>query len=434
MVVLSFIDSILGTSISKQTELLKNIQNCHCIIVSSITMGCLYSYYYLQNAYIMKYNFMVIAGQCLLDLLITDKPDIIFHHIVTISLCLFDLQYVPIISNTGFDINNNRAIMVMTELSTVFLVLGDWLKNHSKLLQSINNTCFISSFFIIRLYMVPVYMLLDSQYIQEINKYSTPYTIVWLCYQTSLCSFMFLNIYWGTLILKKLVKYIRPYLYIFTYSHNEYLLQYTYMFSPFISVYAYMPLTNTYYIIDIIGQSILAVSSMFYHNKLYQILIHSPIDYKIMILNRDLFHYYLDDIVSIHLRAFLCVMVSLLQRPIISLHMTMSILFMILFSHCFTLYHYIQYCIRIISNNGKLNYGDINDDHDFMLIPVLVNIIINMMNSNNYQSSYHNMMSLFMILNVLKIKPFYELNHFLLHLCLLYQTYGLSLCNKDFIS
>jgi hypothetical protein len=345
---LSFIDSIFGTSMSKQTELLKNIQNCHCIVVSSITMYCLYNHYYLQNVYIMKYNFMLISGQCLLDLLITDKPEIIFHHIVTLSLCSFDLQYVPIISNTGFDFNNNRAIMVMTELSTIFLVLRDWLKNYNKLLQSVNDICFISSFSIIRLYMVPVYMLLNGQYIQEINKYTTPNTIVWLCYQTSLCSFMFLNIYWGTLIVKKLVKSIRPYLYIFTYTNNEYLLQYTYMFSPFISVYAYMPLTNTYYIIDIIGQSILAVSSMFYHNKLYQILTYSPVDYKINILNTDIFHYYLDDIVSIHVRAYLCVVVSLLTKPIISTPITIIILSVTLFSNCFTLYHYLQYCLFVL--------------------------------------------------------------------------------------
>jgi len=97
---------------------------------------------------------------------------------------------------------------------------------------------------------------------------------------------------------------------------------------------------------------------------------------------------------------------------------------------CTAIYNYYAFAFDMIENNQKLVYAGKSTFmcHAFN-VPILFNTIISIIYSNTIVNAHHNLLSILLIISCMFIKPGYELNHTLLHLCLIYQTYSLSMGN-----
>ena len=144
------------------------------------------------------------------------------------------------------------------------------------------------------------------------------------------------------------------------------------------------------------------------------------------VLSPSIRPYYIADLMSIHLRTFFY------QVSKFSPFYPMGILGIggILGFQCTAIYNYYAFVFDMIEDNRKLVYAGKSTlmCHAFN-IPILFNIILSIVYSNTIVNAHHILLSMLLIIACMFIKPGYELNHTLLHLCLMYQTYSISMAN-----
>ena len=104
----------------------------------------------------------------------------------------------------------------------------------------------------------------------------------------------------------------------------------------------------------------------------------------------------------------------------------------LLYMHLCSLFHFYHDILDNILSKTAIIYASKDRLIEYVVrAPIFIEILITIMHSNSLVASNHNLISLFGIILLLHIKPFYELNHFVLHILLLYQTYGLTVCNNS---
>ena len=418
------IDYCFGTNCQNHS-IIKNIQNVNTSIVSGFTMISILHYLINGSHSLFPYTLKMVITHCAVDMFLTGKFDMIIHHIITIHLGSFILS-----KSLPMDIVHFETMVVLsTELSSIFLVGRDYMSKESPYYK-INEYMFLVSFFYFRLYLLPKHLLFGtfineffSEYLDNGEKIS---------YYGALYSFMCINVYWGSIILKVICKKIRSvYSEYFSYVNNEYLLQYTYYICPIMSVIIYNPI-NEYQMFDIVGQMMLAYNSGQYHHKIYSIIKsvyptkEDERNMEINVISPSIRRYYMSDLLSIQIRTFLYKVSKFsVYCPIGFLGIGGMLTF-----QCIAIYYYYEFVFEMIESNRKMIYGGKSTMmcHAFNF-PILTNIIVSIIYSNTIVNAHHNLLSLLMIVSCMFIKPGYELNHTLLHICLIYQTYSLCMSN-----
>lgn len=420
------VDLILNTKFNENL-MIRNIQNFNSLFVSLFTGFGLLVYYLTSSYYFFPFILKLILFHCSFDLLLTSSIDIFLHHLITVSLSTF-FFYKPLPLEL---LHWETSIVCLTEISSIFLVGREWIPIQSKY-YALNNNLFFGSFYYIRLYLLPKYLLLEQSYQHYLITNLTSFEKFW--YFTTMYSFMSINIYWGFLILKSLVKKIRNLnSNMFSYRTSEFFLQYTYFLSPFIAISVYQPFGD-YHWFDLFGQYLLSINSYNYHKSLYEAINNIPFevtDYdqqvaSIDVISPSIRKYYINDIIAIRIRTFLCITTRLLQKGQLGL----IILSVLLTIKLITIYHFYDYVFDLLDDKLEIYYGS-NDtifDHSIRL-PILASIGLSIFYSNSMVSANHNFLSLIIISVILWLKPFYELNHLFLHFALIYQSYALCLCN-----
>ena len=151
----------------------------------------------------------------------------------------------------------------------------------------------------------------------------------------------------------------------------------------------------------------------------------------INILDKNIYNHYINDIISLQTSSFFCVVVNLC-----SLNSKLSYLLLgcSLFLHLSSIFYFYQDILEKIYSNSNLYYVSNDEFIDYILkVPIVLDIVIVMLNSNNLIASNHTFISCVSIGLLLLIKPFYELNHFVLHLLLYYLLYALHTCNNSLL-
>jgi hypothetical protein len=417
------IDYLFGTNFQNH-HIIQNVQNINCLVVSTFTsIGAIY--YFTTSSYLLiPYTFKLIFAHCTVDLFLTNKFDLVIHHIITITLGSF-FFYKPLSTE---DVHFECIILSLAELSSIFLVGRDFIQKNSPFYQ-VNNYMFILSFFYTRLYLLPKYLLLSPDIHTFFMKIMTYTDIIW--YYGSLYSFMAINIYWGTLMLKTICKQVRKrFPSQISYAANEFYLQYTY-YTSFITALCVYGNNIEYQLLDISGILLLAYNSGEYHHILYKTLIENTNKdsevVTINVLSPKIRPYYIADILSIQTRSFLYI-----ASRIFSLYDDGLLLLGVLLGfHSIAMYNFYEYLFCMIENKMGSYYAS-NDtliDHAIRL-PILLNIIFAFMYSNTLVNAHCNLLSFMLIVCCLFVRPGYELNHTCLHLCLLYQTYALCIANE----
>ncbi len=142
----------------------------------------------------------IVALKCVADLFVEKKKDLLFHHIMALTLIHYINQHRDIKPLT-----DEVSSILSTEISTIFLVLNNYI--HNSTLNNVNKLAFVITFYYYRIYNYS-YLLLDKNVNSALYIYSRNNFEYFEIY-TALYGLFLLNIYWGTLILKKIINTIK---------------------------------------------------------------------------------------------------------------------------------------------------------------------------------------------------------------------------------
>ena len=419
MYFLKCVDYICGTKL-ENSQLIQNIQNAHSFATAIICgTGLTYYAYYSAHA-VVPFLQKLILIKCSFDLFLTTKHDIFIHRLITVSMCYFSLTHLYSVLEI---VHFQSAVIISSELSSFFLEINEYLDGKSKWVYA----CFLSVFFYTRVYLLTTYLFFDKTHLDFLISFLDTTHLIW--YNLNIYSFLCINLYWSSTLVKTFYTEIRyAFQSIHTFKNNERLLQYTYFISPIISVVTYGS-SNMIFLVDIFGQIVLATNSYRYHNAVYEKL---KTQKDTNVCDKSLYRLYVADILSIQLRTFLVVFVNLLQ--IENVRMGSVAIYYVATVHLIVLYFFYEFIFdlndgnRVILHNGEKTVSEY-----LMHLPVFQAILIGFFHNNDSVAGNHVVISGILITIILMVQPFYELNHFFLHIILLYQTYAISACNASLL-
>jgi hypothetical protein len=188
----------------------EDIRNINGLFVSFYSIICMANYHMYNHPFILNTNINFIWYQCIIDLFFSRDWDVLLHH--SIVLCAI-FSYGNLEKLPTYMIDAGLAL-IQTEFSTVFYIVRIWIlpnirkhkiyTNEQVLYYAdiINNLLFFVSFFYLRVYSIAKYILFNGYMFDyhSRNGYILVFYIV-LSY-----GFYYLNLYWFTLMIKKIVK------------------------------------------------------------------------------------------------------------------------------------------------------------------------------------------------------------------------------------
>jgi len=425
-------------------------QNLANLVVCSCVSLNLYYYYYVDTSY-LNYSIPIIFLHFCIDFFFC-KMDIKIHHLLGIIIILYNY-----INNVSLlDSSIITLTIYKTEISTFFYVFRYFKKEIPEFMLSfpyknimsnpltnimingiflLNDILFIQTFFYYRIY--EYYKLITNiNMYTNIEKYNYPFIAYF-----AVNSFFVLNTYWFLILCKIIIKHIiqkYPNLNSYTLCHQ--ITSYTLFLNIFIAGYVYSLSQKEENILDMAGILVLSCSSHTYHNKLYLLLKNNETEYndKINYTSSDILIPYLNDIAAIHLRSFLCVATSYYTT-------NKYIITISAYNHAFFYVLYICYIYYLLRNNKQIFLYTSNlekkiqnkeSDMYFKIneicsgIPVCIDVLLCIYNSYWLYSSINVLHTTIIIGFIFYVKPFYNINHVLFHVVLLFQTYFLALCNE----
>jgi hypothetical protein len=360
-------------------------------------------YYLFENNYttIIEYCGLILFPlYCITDLLFYDVSiDKKIHHFLGLLLCFTSFLNKDKFSNQVYFVTNFE---ISTEISTIFLIIKDELELYNKkdsIFYKINNLVFVITFLYSRIFsffhiqnkIIKIGFLLDYNYL----------------YFTSIFGLFYLNIFWFILILKKIFKTTMLNSKYNTIKYCKYISSYSNLiYIPMLMWHIYnmkkQNISIQNYIYFYISNIILSFSSYRYHHSCYQ----SLKKYNLCdIFDSNIFYKYEFDILSCHLNLY-SLAYCLLSENFINILNVISILSFII--HCvFTFFTYNPIQIK--------KYNDL-----LFLINIIIYYSIYSLFIFNTNISYNlwfsnSITGIFLLILINTIKPFYNVNHILLH-------------------
>jgi len=370
----------------------------------------------------------VIFTQLSVDMLFA-KGEFYIHHAVGLS---------GLISYYAYNMSDDASVYLLqqgfaAEYSTIFYTFGYFLDTYApktcitSAISNLSNIMFISLFFKYRIFnyfhniiINPVshswYTQYDTSYIPLIGKYAT------------MVGMFCLNLYWFSIILKKIYKATCSRINRFEYS--EFMLQYTIFVNLFVAYYVYSPHINTifhHYYLDIAGIALISVTSYYYHRTNYESLLSEGDQFDCVAIKR--LDPFINDMMSIHGRVFLSVLTNMIASSRITIWIFASFLYNTLAA--FNLKYMLS---SMCLHKDRFVYGEIHHLHNRRLsiiggVPIVMDALYLIYNSNDLYYGACNLTILYLIILVTFIKPFYKMNHTLVHLLLIVQTYYIGKTN-----
>jgi len=413
MYFLKGVDYLFGTKL-ENSDCVLQLRNAHAITTSTVCgLGLLYSAIY--NSYdIIPALQKTIALQCFFDMILINQLDLFLHHCIALSMAYFSLTFLTTHGEVMKDAYVPSVVVLSSELSTIFLVLLDWFPT-SKCLQVSFSTVFLYT----RVYLLLRYYFFDASVFAFARVHLNASIYAWNT--ANITAFVAINLYWSGLVVKKIYKKVRASMASFhTHKNSEYLLQFTYVLNPFISLYVYRDCSNPWYYTEIASQCLLAMSSYCFHRALHKAFPLSPVE--IDLCQDSIIYTYIADIICIQLRTFMAVTMhqicseGTLIYYMAALHSAAVIVFLFAMANAKT---------KVLYNGKKPleSYG--------VYLPLAVSIGISYFSNNNQIAMNHLIVSCILMLVNLTVIPFYEMNHLVFHLISYYQSYAISSVNAS---
>lgn len=402
----------------------KYIQNIYCLLIVSYA-----TYATLSNNIDLQINALnIVKWQCILEFLLCN-PDVMVHHLIVLGITVPVTNSLNVIDNFLPELK----IILQTEISTIFLTLRNFIPNKYKTFNVINNVLFVLTFLYTRLYQYSNYVIYNENMYENITNYYTPTNATTVVIALYLLFIM--NIYWGIIIIKTLVKQINKLNILPTFQQCEHIIKYMYFSSPIAACILYKPFENPIYFIDTIGVSMLSISSYEYHNQL------SKYNDEKNVLDHNLIWYYINDVLFIHIRCIFCVITNvniytniITQSPF--MYLKMGLLFISFTFHSATIYHFVKYIMDLKHTGAVLLIYDTNPKLTtplklFKGLPILIDSLILAFSSGCLYQCNNIILIAIIIFATMSIKPFYQMNHLAFHFLLLFQT--IFLCQSNLI-
>lgn len=371
--------------------------------IKNIILFLLLYYYFFDNTFttIIEYcGLILFPFYCIFDFifyqLTTDKK---IHHILGVltSLLLFlnkdeykELTYFI----TNFEIS--------TEVSTLLLIITEEINcvyKNNQVIYTTSTLMFISSFLYYRIYK---FLEIQDRIIEIGFKVNFPF-LYFIC----IFGLFYLNVFWSCLIIKKMFKFFLFNTKFNTAKFTRYLCSFTnFIYIPMLIYhvyYDYKPEYNFFYLTNIA----LSISSHIYHYSIYTYIEKNGIETKLEELS--IIYKYFVDILCCHMNTYsfaYCFLNSIDQLWYISI--LSYVLLSCIFAHIAVIYLYS--IPRIKSYNDLLIF--LNIGIQYCIYTTLLEWKINYMSTWFFNS----LLGIYLLLLINIIKPFYNMNHILLHL------------------
>lgn len=366
--------------------------------------------------YDMLYPF--VGVHAFIDFFVNKSYDLKLHHLFILSIIFYN-NYYNVSSDYRFIF---LYPLLNTEISSIFYVLKYWLPKKT-IIYNANMVFFYLSFFKFRIYDF-YYKIIQSNASFGIvfQKYSQQDFYLSFIFLISCYGLYVLNLYWFLIINKILYKNIAKVINIDTDALCHLLCSYTHWINIPLSCYIYLYNPNEKYIFDMVGITILSISSYQYHYDIYSSLCDKKIE-EYDLPNKDNIILFINDCMCIHIRSFLVVVTNYYN----SQHL-FYILFISGIFHIGSIYHSIVNIIELfIDYKPKETF--LNCHQLLCAIPIACDVFFVFINSPNEISVP------FLIVNTIiallfMVDPFYKLTHVAFHLCLIAQNYYMSLSSS----
>jgi hypothetical protein len=383
--------------------------------ISKFTIGfsslCAYLYYNLINEQTLHYEciIQIVGLYAFIDFFATKSYESKLHHLF---VCIFTFY------NYYYNIDTNDKFIVLypmlnTEISSLFYILKYWLRQNT-LIYNINLALFYITFFNFRIY--KFYELICLIYTPSFyiicQKYSESIFYVFILLG---CNGLFvMNIYWFTIMNKIVYKNLLKNV-IDTDINCRYICSYIYIINLGVALYMYKINSRTMY--DIIGITILAISSNIYHYNIYTNLLTHKIED--VFPTKDNVVLYTNDILCIHGRYFLAI-ITICYKYNIYIYISATIHFISFYTNIINVLYLLKdhkhKKIYMYYHNLALAFPYVYDSYLFCI-----------MNSSKVVIPFLFINTIIVL--VWTIEPFYKMTHILFHICLIAQTYYVCLSN-----
>ena len=411
-------------------------QNCVSFSLCCITSINLYWYYYIDSN-CLSYSLPILLFHFSYDIFLTKKWDVKLHHIFCIML---------ISSKYLFNINESHYSIPLiafynTEISSYFYVIK-LLKPYidksmygplflfadmKDFLFVINDVCFFITFFKFRIYDYYNGVIMNKHVYTNIDIYASKNTTAYIFFYGGIHGMFLLNSYWFSIIckilFKKTIKSIAEYDQIIL-CHK--FVSYTLFINALIGYLVYS-LTSYDVNYDITGISLLASASYLYHDKIVKLLLkYKTFEYT----SDEVVYLFLQDMGSIHLRSFLCVVSNYYytKNEMILWYTSMFHIFCFFSTCVYVWYHKWNNEIIIYDKSEKMTKF-LSVTNALTIIPTTCSILSIVYNTTDASIANNIFYSTYFCGIALVIQPFYDLSHCLFHIGLLVQTYYLAISN-----
>ncbi len=397
-------------------------------IIALLISSFISMYYVTHHIFLLEILPYLIFGYLFCDSFVTKGVPMI-HHICGLICSYNSIKYF----SKGYEQLHFLTIF-NTEISTVFLIIKEWMdecnfkKNVTNIvLYNINDLLFLSSFFKLRIY--DFYNLFQNPETYKIvNGYTSDKPITKASVYIGLYGLLIVNIYWFSIICKKIYKQIIINFLPFINNKrvSEFILTFSFFVNFYIAYLKYFVYMNNYHFFDLFGIFLLSFVSGNYHYSKYRYLKHNSV---IIVTSNELLEPFIYDKYAIQLRSFLALTTISLIRETSRKFIYLSVCY-----HAISLANFNMNIIKTLFTNKQIVYDESEDSKKIIkkldtisTIPCLIDtLMIICYHTNKYELKAELIIISAVIGLILSVKPFYNLNHVLLHLFLILQTNCIS--------
>ena len=408
----------------------KNIEdysNLGLIVASLITILNVYylKQYFLNNLFLTIYMIIDVF------FIPIEKKEMMIHHIVSLSFSIFSLLFINMEINV-FSVDQ----ILNTEWSSIFLGLNYFIKKYklNKNIYTICNLIFLFTFLKYRIYDFYNNVIINPYFRESVlPDNSEYYNVLIIPFNITKYGLFYLNLYWLSIIIKSLYKMFKFNVSLLT---SEYLLQYSYFMCLAMTIftYGYYATENQkmYYsdfiAIDVTMNLLLSMTSNKFHEYIYNCLL---IDENMNKSENNFKNVLVQDVFVIQLRAIAQFYVGLKMHEKFEEYEYMFY-FQFIYAMSLPIVTYIIY-LYLIRNKIQFRIKDENNLARFLDIflgsnPALCILysIIGIFNTDNATNTF---IILYLVILTTIVKPFYNLNHYMVHVGFILINYQLAINN-----
>jgi hypothetical protein len=412
----------------RANPLVEKYNNIVSFVTSSISLMSLVAYQYFDYNTFLQPTTYVIFSYCCVDMFFC-KKEMVLHHLFTMSAISFTILH----NMSIYDSSYIYLAIMSSELSSIFYIFNYWMSDLNgtfmKIVKSINLILFTTAFTKLCVYDY-YYFLTNPETYTIISKYTDNNILNSLYAYSGVFGLFILNLYWFSLICKKIYKsviiqYVPK---INTDYTAELFLQYTFFSNLYAVISRYG--SNDVFFYDVVGITTLTFGSFIYHRTLVNnYKTNTVINYT----SKDIIFPYIFDTLSIHIRSF-CVALTNYMQDTPYKHNRLLFTAVV---HIVAMITFLTYLIKLLVKGEKFIYdSDSKEPNHYktlfyllVMVPSGIDILLIFYNTPSITANMDLLIINCVVAILIVVQPFYKLNHLMIHGAIYVQTHALINCN-----